>query len=96
MEVFNAIMQRCIQVDIELYKKTFYTIKCIPSNPHRIEHSIGIFSSLEKAQALIPKSGQSTKYDGSCTWYYTIVPVEIVYNVELLKLDQYPADFPYY
>lgn len=65
-EVTNKIKE----IKAQQLPSLLYTIRANPSRSDHCSHTVGIFTTVENAQRLIPHNGKS--YDDNCTWHYTI------------------------
>jgi len=72
--------------------KIVYRIMCIPSEKNHIAHTVGCFSTYEKAEQTLPK--KSLVRSHGCNWSYSIVVKKSSVN-DMDKLDKHPYDFPY-
>jgi len=73
----------------------YFTIRASPSSVHSVAHSVGIFSSREKAESFIPSGGRSTDIDNGATWSYYVIEKTFAHPVDPSELDKVPDYFPY-
>lgn len=83
-------------IKLQQLPQQLYTIKAIPNDRCRSKYKIGVFTSFNKANKLIPRGGFS--YDDYIKWDYLIV----TYKGNRNNLDPETvdpsslSDFPYY
>jgi len=77
-----------------------YRIRCKPDDyAHVNERYVGVFSSIERANSVIPEGYKSECYDDFHnklrTWFYSIVVDQESTEDEMDELDECPPNFPY-
>lgn len=77
----------------------FFTILATPSDTRHLSHHVGLFSSPEKAESVLPSSHTSHDSEDGVTWSYQVVMQKKEGRPSLQQLekslDHFPSNFPY-